>query len=90
MQQPPSDPGAYRPPPQPGYLPPPAHGMPRSKKPMGSLGRSLIVVGIILVGCFVAGAVGAVRKKLGASPAPSAAPDLAKAKKNAVETSPAK
>jgi hypothetical protein len=90
MQQPPSDPGAYRPPPQPGYLPPPAHGMPRSKKPMGSLGRSLIVVGIFLVGCFVAGAVGAVRKKLGANPASSAAPDLAKEKKNAVETSPAK
>jgi hypothetical protein len=41
---------------------------------MGSLGRSLIVVGIFLVGCFVAGAVGAVRKKLAANPAPSAAP----------------
>lgn len=72
MQQPPSDPGDYRPPPQPGYLPPPAHGMPRSKKPMGSLGRSLIVVVIFLVGCFVAGAVGAVRRKLAAKPASSA------------------
>ena len=40
-----------------------------------------MVVGIFLLGCFVAGAVGAVRKKLGANPASSAAP---------AETSPAK
>ncbi len=78
MQQPPSDPGAYRPPPKPGYLAPPAHGSPRSKRPMGSLGRSLIVVGIFLVGCFVAGAIGAVRKKLGATPASSASTSPAK------------
>jgi hypothetical protein len=64
--------------------------MPRSKKPMGSLGRSLIVAGIFLVVCFVAGAVGALRKKLGANPASSAAPDVAKQKKNAVDTPPAK
>jgi hypothetical protein len=47
---------------------------------MGSLGRSLIVVAIFLVGCFVAGAVGAVRKKLAANPASSAAVDAAPAK----------
>lgn len=81
MQQTPRDPGDYRPPPQPGYLPPPAHGMPRSKKPMGSLGRSLIFVGIFLFVCFAAGAVGAMRKKLAAKPASSAAPDLAEQKK---------
>ena len=80
MQQPPSDPAEYRPPPQPGYLPPPAHGMPRSKKPMGSLGRSLIVVGIFLVACFVAGAVGAVRRKLAAKPASSASAEPSPAK----------
>lgn len=57
---------------------------------MGSLGRTLIVVGIFLVGCFVAGAVGAVRKKLGANAASSAAPDPAKEKENAVDASPAK
>ena len=57
---------------------------------MGSLGRSLIVLGIFLVGCFVAGAVDAVRKKPAAKPASSAAPDLAKEKQNAVKTYPAK
>ena len=81
MQQPPSDPGDYRPPPQPAYLPPPAHGMPRSKRPMGSLGRSLIFVGIFLFVSFLAGAVSAVRKKLAAKPASSAAPDAAEQKK---------
>ncbi len=89
MPQPPSDPGAYRPPPQPGYLPPPAHGSPRSKKPMGSLGRSLIVVGLFLLASFCAGAVGRVLEKLEASSASSAAPDLAQ-EKEAVETPPAK
>ena len=78
MQQPPNDPAAYRPPPQPGYLPPPGHGSPRSKKPMGSLGRSLIVVGIFLVGSFVAGGVSRACEKLRASPASSATTSPAK------------
>ncbi len=48
---------------------------------MGSLGRSLIFVGIFLFVSFLAGAVSAVRKKLAAKPASSAAPDAAEQKK---------
>lgn len=78
MQPPPKHPEAPRPAPPPGRLPPIRHdlAMPPAKKPMGSLGRALIVMGIFLVGCFLMGAVSAVLKKIGGSAAPSAAPAL--------------